>query len=160
MAQSNQHQLSLSDEEVQTVTNAITALRTTLQPYLQSLSTEDRRELPKMGSRTVDFVTKAREYGVKYPHMVPTFLSMELFEEDLKSVEQLQSMQRELTPLLANLEDTLLLAGSESYQAALILYRSVKMAADTGLPDAKTIRDDLAKRFPGGPRTLNEPTEV
>lgn len=160
MAQANLHQLSLSAEELQAVSDAITTLRNTLQPYLQSLSTEDRRELPKMGSRTVDFVTKARDYGVKYPDMVPGFLSMELFEEDLKGVELLRGLQRDLTPLLTNLEDTLLLAGSEAYQAALIFYRSVKMAADTGLPDARAIRDDLAQRFPGSPRTLNEPAEA
>lgn len=34
-----------------------------------------------------------------------------------------------------------------------------KMAADAGLPDAKTIRDDLAKRFPDASRTLN-PSEA
>lgn len=159
MAQANQHQLSLSNEELQAVTDAITTLRNTLQPYLQSLSTDDRRELPKMGARTVDFVTKARDYSVRYPEMVPSFLSVELFDEDLKGVDILRAMQRELQPLLANLDDTLLLAGSEAYQAALIFYRSVKMAADAGLPDAKTIRDDLAKRFPGASRTLN-PSEA
>ncbi|MBU3069187.1 hypothetical protein KOI40_05100 [Aestuariicella sp. G3-2] len=159
MAQANQYQLTLSNDELTIVKDAIAALRATLQPHLKSLSSDERRGLPKMGARTVDFVTKAREYGVKYPSIVPGFLSMELFEEDLKNVDILQAMQRELQPLLANLDDTLLLAGSEAYQAALILYRSVKMAADSGLPDAKTIRDDLAKRFPSAPRS-STPSEV
>jgi hypothetical protein len=40
-------------------------------------------------------------------------------------------------------------AGSEAYQAALIFYNSVKIAASQGIPGAKAVYEELKKRFPG-----------
>jgi hypothetical protein len=46
-----------------------------------------------------------------------------------------------------------MLAGSEAYQAALVFYKSVKMAAAHDVPGAKAVYEELKTRFPGGKRT-------
>ena len=63
-------------------------------------------------------------------------------------MDLLSRLQRQLAPLADNLSDSLALSGSEAYQAALIFYRNVKMAARAGVPNAKTIEADLSNRFP------------
>jgi hypothetical protein len=43
-------------------------------------------------------------------------------------------------------------AESEAYQAALVFYNSVKMAARRDIPGAKAVYEELKKRFPGPKR--------
>ena len=43
-------------------------------------------------------------------------------------------------------------AGSEAYQAALVFYKSVKMAAAQDVPGAKAVYEELRTRVPGGKR--------
>jgi hypothetical protein len=59
-----------------------------------------------------------------------------------------------LKQLVDNLSDTLMLSGHEAYAQALLYYASVKMAAKLGDQDAKSIQEDLGKRFaPQGRRS-------
>ena len=44
--------------------------------------------------------------------------------------------------------DTEMLAGSEAYQAALVFYKSVKMAAAQDVPGARAVYEELESRFP------------
>lgn len=53
-----------------------------------------------------------------------------------------------------------MLAGSEAYQAALIYYRSVKMAAEGGVANAGTVYKDLAQRFESSTRTTTSTNAV
>jgi len=53
----------------------------------------------------------------------------------------------------AALEDSILLAGSEAYQAALLFYGSVKTAKARSIGDASLVYDELAVRFPGASGT-------
>jgi hypothetical protein len=47
-------------------------------------------------------------------------------------------------------------AGSEAYQAALVFYKSVKMAAAQDIPGAKAVYEELKTRFPSGKRKNGE----
>lgn len=163
MAQENLFELNLPAADLQNIQAALQTLTTTLAPHLISLSAETRRELPKMGDKSLAFVRKAREYAANNPELVPAYLSLELFEADLRGVDTLTNMLRVLQPLIANMEDSLILGGSEAYQAALTFYRSVKVAAQVGQLNAKTIADDLSARFPmtgrpKGPAAKDAPT--
>jgi hypothetical protein len=46
-------------------------------------------------------------------------------------------------------------AGSEAYQAALVFYNSVKVAASQGITGAKAVYEELKKRFPGKKRNTD-----
>jgi hypothetical protein len=61
----------------------------------------------------------------------------------------LMSLLQLAEPLCDNLRDTQMLAGSEAYTAALAYYNSVKQAAKMNVPNAKTIQEELGKRFKG-----------
>ena len=113
-----------------------------------------------MGDKSLAFVRKAREYATNNPELVPAFLNLPMFDADLRGVDTLNNLLRTLQPLVDNLEDSLVLSGSEAYQAALVFYRSVKAAALSGQPNAKTIADDLSARFPTGARAKAVPKTV
>lgn len=51
--------------------------------------------------------------------------------------------------LASDLDDTLMLCGSEAYAGARYYYNSVSYAARQGNISAKPITEDLAMRYPG-----------
>jgi len=63
MSLENRISIEITPEDQQAIEGALDTLRTTLQPYLQSLTAQDRRELPKMGDGNLPFVSKAVEYA-------------------------------------------------------------------------------------------------
>jgi hypothetical protein len=158
MPQENLIQVNIPADDLQAIQDAIQVLTTRLAPHLISLTTDARRELPKMGDKTLAFGKKAQEYAQRHPDLVPSFISMELFNADMRGVDTLTNLQRSLLPLFTNLEDSLMLSGSEAYQAALVFYRNIKTATQSGVPNAKAIHEDLSARFPGGTRSKADAT--
>ncbi len=46
-----------------------------------------------------------------------------------------------------SLDDTMMVAGSEAYYAALYYYSNVQQSANVNIPGAKAIHEELKKRF-------------
>jgi len=149
MAQPNTISVVLDDQTLAEIRAAIGVLRTKLVPQLKTLSTEDRKELPKLGDRSTAFVQKAYEYSGIHPDLVPGYLDRRAFRTDLDGLAQLQALERELAPVTDALSDSILLAGSEAYQAALLFYSNVKAAKKINIGSSASVYDDLASRFPG-----------
>jgi hypothetical protein len=149
MSQKNLISLKFNDGELQEIKNAINILRTKLMPKLITLSADDKKELPKMGDKTVAFVTKALEYCKSNPELVPQFLDVNEFSIDVDAVNMMRQMEQPLEQIFDSLSDTLILSGSEAFQAALIFYKSVKTAMASNIQNAGTIYNDLSGRFPG-----------
>ncbi len=148
MAQDNQISATLQQQEVDNLRNQVQSIRAML-PFLVNLTAEERRTYPKMGDKTLAFVTKALEYARDNYHLVPPYLNVSEFEKDMTLVQQLHSILRPLRSLLESLDDTAMLAGSESYSAALTFYQSVKLAKSMNVPGIDSIYEDLQARFPG-----------
>ncbi|MDR0721667.1 MAG: hypothetical protein LBF75_02570 [Treponema sp.] len=53
-----------------------------------------------------------------------------------------------------------MVVGSEAYQAALVFYQSVKMAAAQDIPGAKAVYEELKTRFPQGSKRRNPSRKV
>ncbi len=151
MPQQNQIAVRIPEAELEEIRSAIGLLERRLMPHLANLTPQDRQELPKMGDRTVAFVQKAYEYGRSNKELAPPFLDLEAMATDVAAVELLRGLARSLGPIHEALSDSLLLSGSEAYQAALLYYGSVKAAAKVRTPGASLIYDDLSTRFPGAP---------
>lgn len=149
MAQPNTINVVLDDASLTEVRQAIAVLRTKLLPVLKSLTVQDRKELPKLGDKSTAFVQKAYEYTGIHPDLVPGYLDRQAFRVDLECLQQLQSLERELAPVNEALSDSILLAGSEAYQAALLFYGNVKGAKKVNLGASASVYDDLSTRFPG-----------
>jgi len=149
MPQQNMFSLNISQQDIAEINKAIATLKAKLMPALKAVKSEEKSELPKMGDKTYSFVTKALEYCEANPELVPPFLDTDEFKRDLKSIEMLRSFYSPIEQVAEMLSDSMTLAGSDAYSAALMFYGSVKSAKKSNVAKAGTIFDDLSSKFPG-----------
>ncbi|GAB4338781.1 MAG: hypothetical protein OHK0038_17620 [Flammeovirgaceae bacterium] len=160
MAKENTVSIQINPQDLNKVISLLGEVQTILKPYLIALTPEERKELPKMSDKTTPFVEKALEYAKSNPEFAPAYLNINELSIDVKAVNDLTSIVRPVEMLNENLNDTILLSGSEAYSAALTFYNSVKQAAKMNVPNAKSIYEDLKKRFEGqGRKKENGKTE-
>ncbi|MDB5267278.1 MAG: hypothetical protein JWP58_318 [Hymenobacter sp.] len=103
----------------------------------------------RMGAKTVEFVQKAYDYASNSPGFVPGFLDLEEFAHGTAAVSGLSPVHQLLAGLDFDTDSMMLLAGSDAYAAALVIYNNVKFLAKNKQPGAQAAYDDLSKRFPG-----------
>ena len=149
MAQQDLISVKIPEADLAEVKAAIAVLKAKLLPHLKVLTVQERSDIPKMGDKTVAFVRKALDYAQLYQNLVPTFLDLEAMETDVAAVGSLWLLSRDFISVSQAVEDSIMLSGSEAYQAALVFYASVKSAAKLGVPGAQAVYDDLSARFPG-----------
>ncbi|MCY1722333.1 hypothetical protein OU798_18435 [Prolixibacteraceae bacterium Z1-6] len=137
----------IPEDVIASVSQKISEIQTELKPYLIALSPDERRELPKMSDKTQPFVEKALAYSASAPQFAPPYMDTAGLANDMKVHEQLTPLLREIRMIYDNLDDTTMEAGAESYVCTLTYYNSVKMAAKMDIPGAKSIYEDLRKRF-------------
>jgi len=147
MANENVVSIQISPEDLKRTLSAIAEIEAILKPYLIALKPDERRKLPKMGDKSIPFVEKVTEYAASNPEFVPAYMNVNDLNVDYKAVNDLTLLMRPIDQLFNGLNDTTLLSGSEAYANALTYYNSVKEASKKNVPNAKTIFDDLKKRF-------------
>ncbi|PXX98886.1 hypothetical protein DF185_16050 [Marinifilum breve] len=145
----NKISFTLTDEEKTQVNDAIKVLEDILEPKLETLIPDDKRDLPKMGDKTVSFVEKSLGYGQTYPEFVPGFVDINEAQIDLDSVKTLRQFLTPLSRITNEIDDTMVLAGSEAYASSRVIYKVLKNAAAMGQPGAAEAVEELKKRFPG-----------
>ena len=128
-----------------------------LQPYLTSLTPEERQRMLKMADKTVAFVQKASEYAQHNPAFVPAFVDLKEFEQDVAALTDLTPLHQLLEGLALDTDSTMMLAGSDAYATALVLYNNIKFMAKNKQPGAQAAYDDLSKRFPGSSNAGRKP---
>ena len=144
---SNRISLNIPEADIEKIQAAVKVLQDLLEPHLVDLGPDERRVLPKMGDKTVSFVDKALEYARTNPELCPPFVNVEEFERDMAAVDLLLKLQRPLAQIADLVDDSLLLAGSEAYSAALACYHTIKGAARLNVAGAGTIAEDLGRQF-------------
>lgn len=127
-----------------------------LQPYTVSLTKEERIALPKMSDKTVAFVGKVIDYISNGSEFVPPMMDTPALMRDFKTNQALQPLLASSQQISEVMKDTIMLSGSEAYTQALLYYSSVKLATKFGSAHAKTIQEDLGKRFPKNAKNSNE----
>jgi hypothetical protein len=148
----NENRILIPENVLGEVLNALKHANNLILPYVTALTPAERKSLAKMGEKTLSFVEKAQEYAKQNPNFIPSYLSMSEFDIDFADARNLWPALLASQQLHENLDDTVMVAGSEAYQAALIFYNSVKEAARHDVPGAKAIYEELKKRFPYGRR--------
>ena len=118
-----------------------------------NLTAQDRLELRKLGDKTMPFVEKAFEYASTNPTLVPSYLDLDEAKKDLKLAQDLSTILKQVSTLNRAVEDTLMVAGSEAYDAALVFYNSVKGASRVNVAGSEAVFNDLQKRFAAKPKT-------
>ncbi len=128
-----------------------------------TLSPTERRNIPKMGDKTLPFVDKALNYATQFPNMTPPFLDMKQFRENYKLANQMHILLMEISQVVEKISDTYYAAGAEAFLAARQIYGYIKYASNSGETPAGAIVEDLKKRYKKRPRKqklgkINPPT--
>jgi hypothetical protein len=148
----NKHLEAIPSDVVLQIQAKLNEIKTLLTPYSVTLTPSDRHNMLKMGEKSLTFVEKAHDFAVENPQFVPPFLNMPEFDIDFSDAHGLWTIRNDAMQVYELIDDTTMSADSESYQAALMFYNSVKIAAAQNVPGAKAVYDELKKRFPGGKR--------
>ena len=138
---------ALPEDAVQQIQGALDTIRAALEPHAVELSADDRREMLKLGDRTLTFAEKAARYGRERAELFPSFLDVGELEADLATYRALDGIAARLDQLASLARDTSMVAGSEAHAAALLHYRAVRAAANAGAPGADVVAADLGARF-------------
>ena len=146
---SNRNSFNIPDDDLQAIQAAVQTLQAKLVPHLVNIGSDEKRGLTKMGSKSVDFVSKTLNYAATNPQFKPAFVDIDDFSRDVTAFGLLRSLQQPVSQLADMLDDSLALAGSDAMTAALAYYQSVKTANKLNVPGAATISDDLSTRFVG-----------
>ncbi|MDR2131669.1 MAG: hypothetical protein LBP56_11000 [Odoribacteraceae bacterium] len=145
----NRHILPIPPNVLSQAQTKIDEANALLAPYLLPLTPEERHDLAKMGNKTLSFVEKAQDYAHKYPQLCPSYLNLTAFDTDMSDATGLRTVHISAKQLSETIDDTVIVAGSEAYQAALTFYNAIKAAAAQDIPGAKAVYADLKARFPG-----------
>ncbi|GHU14537.1 hypothetical protein FACS1894161_5200 [Spirochaetia bacterium] len=152
----NQHVQAIPPDVLTQAQTKIQEVLTLLHPYLLALTPSERQGMPKMGEKTISFVEKSYDFAQQNPNLIPPYLEMTAFGADFTDAHGLWTLHNTVLQLEEGISDTEMAAGSEAYQAALVFYKSVKMAAAQDIPGAKAVYEELKTRFPGGKRKAGE----
>jgi hypothetical protein len=152
----NQHVQAIPSTVLTQAQTKIDEAAALLAPYLLALTPAERHELPKMGEKTIGFVEKAYDFAQKNPNLVPPYLDLGAFGVDFGDAHGLWTLLNTVQQLEQSVDDTEMISGSEAYQAALVFYKSVKMAVAQDIPGAKAVYEELKTRFPYGKRKPGE----
>lgn len=152
MATENLLSIEIPAEQLTLVHQKISEISSILNPFLKALSPNEIRSLYKMNDKSVPFVEKCVDYAKLNPEFLPPFVKIEELEKDLIAVKQLMEIYRPILQLADNIQDTTILAGSEALSASLAFYNSIKQASKLNVTNAKTIYEDLKKRFEQSPK--------
>ena len=149
MPDDNRVSANLSPEAIAEIRGAIRVIHGQL-PFLLSLTSQERKEMAKLGDKSVGFDEKCVAYMASHPEFTPGFVEPAEVAKDRSLRSQILEFSAELNTLNQAVDDTLMVLGSELWMADLAYYQSVREAARRGRGGADSIYQDLRQRFPGG----------
>ena len=159
MSRDNRLSAQLDATAIDAIQQSLATVRTHL-PFLISLTTQERMELPKLGEKTVGFDEKCVSYMQTSPEFLPGFIDIAEVDKDRNLRAQLLRFAADLQALNQQVEDSLTVLGSEILMADLAYYQSAREAARRGRAGAQGVYEDLRTRFPGAralPATAKAP---
>jgi len=152
----NNLDVTLTTEQSAGVTAAVASLYTAM-PFLVSLTSTERRRLPKLGDKSEAFVRQAHQIVRDYVDVLPAGIDLEQMDRDAAIRDLLLPVHQQLTQILTMVNDTITVAGSDLMKASHIVYRALKShGEEAGL---RLIRDELGRRFARTARPEEEEEE-
>lgn len=126
--------------------------------FLVDLAVDDRRRLPKMGRKNLDFVHRGYRHAEGTPRFLPSYVTLEEFKKDVDLFDWLRKLEKSLGMITDKVKDTAILAESEAFKSSRLYYNSVKAAANAGDEEAEPIARDLGVHYKKlGPGKTEEP---
>jgi hypothetical protein len=136
-----------SDEQLDTITQAINTIKETIAPTRISMTAKDRMKLTKMGDGSHPFTEHALKHADRHPEFLPNYSTIEEFRNDWTLTMQLKEIKNVVSLLSRDVEDTYMAAGADSFAHAREYYNTTRRAAKNNIPGALTIFNDLKPRF-------------
>ena len=147
----NQITTAIPPAELAKALELLKQARTLLAPYLHPLTPDERKNIIKMGDKSVGFMNKLLDYATNNPTFVPGFISFEELKQDVSVATDLTPVEQLATQLALDLNSTVMLAGSEGMSQASTVYQNIRFLAQQSQPGAQAAYNDLSQRFPGRP---------
>jgi hypothetical protein len=144
----NNHSKAFDEHVLIEIENHLDELLEAVKPYATPLTSKTKKNLFKMGEKSHAFVAKSFEFANKYPDMVPAFIDMTEYADDHQDANGLFAISNKAKLLSDMLDDIKTTAGSDALQASLAFYNHLGLLVKQNIPGAKTIREELMKRFP------------
>jgi hypothetical protein len=157
MPDDNRISATVSPTDKAAILTKLTEIKALL-PFLLNLTKDERIQLPKLGAASLLFDEQCASYMASAPNLVPPYVVPAEVTKDRVLRLTVADILREVKKLLEQLDDSLLLIGSEIWLADLSFYQTVRQAARRNVAGADTVYDDLKERFPGVSGDPDEPT--
>lgn len=155
----NRISIELTDAQAKDVKDATKVIVDILEPIVVALLADDKKNMAKLGEKSVSFAEKSMQYMETNPEFLPAYVSLDEVKKDYKAFGQLNTILRPLMQIIGNVDDTATLCGSDTISACLAYYASVSVAAKMNVPNAQAIYDDLSQRFEGQRVRGNKPAK-
>ncbi|NEQ87851.1 MAG: hypothetical protein F6K26_50120 [Moorea sp. SIO2I5] len=136
---------TLSERDIQEIKTALQTIEQKL-PFLVNLTAEERRNMFKMGSKSLSFVNNSLTAAQSNPKILPASFDLDEFVRDYQLAVTLTDVLFQLRQLTEKVDDTLMAVSSEAMNSSLQVYDYIKTAAKR-TPGLKTIAESLGKRF-------------
>jgi hypothetical protein len=131
------------------LTGAITKLST----GLHVLQDWERKRIQHLGTRNETFSMAAIEVARQHPQVIPAGIDMAALERDIAARQQILPLLVRSRQLVRMLEDTLMLLGSDIYNGARGIYKSLLIVGE--LYGMAEVVDELSQHFS---KSASEPT--
>lgn len=151
MALENLISVEFTQQELQKFDQHLAELEKLVQSKFISLTAEQRQEYSRLGTKTEDWVGRAKDYMAQYPDLVLRHIDTAEFNKDFNARQALLPRLRRIKAIEARIDDTALALGSDLYSTAISYYKGLKASAETNAPNAQSVYNDLKQQFPGRP---------
>jgi hypothetical protein len=151
----NRHQTAIPEALLNEINGQVDSIIEKLKPYAVTVSAQKRRDILKMGDKSLAFVSTANKLAHGNPDLFPNYLSLSGFDVDFNGARNTLGLLNRLRRLTQMVDDTAMVAGSEASQAALAFYNSLQAAVKARVEGAKTLYAELKACFP---RVKRRPT--
>ena len=135
----------LSPEVLAKIDEAIATIKDNL-PFLIHLTSAERRQLFKMGDKSLGFVGNSIVAARQNQEILPSSFDLPELNRDFELAKALNEVRTNLKKITEEVDDTLLAVGSEAMRSSLNIYDYVKAAAKHQ-PGLKSVAEQLGERF-------------
>jgi hypothetical protein len=147
----NQISAVMTAADLADVRAAIQTIKTKM-PFLVGLAEDARKEMARLGTKTVGFDQDCAAGMTSQPALIPSYVDQPELAKDRALWQPVGEVLGELEQLTGSVRDTFDVIGSEIYDADRAFYNNVREAAKRGAPGAQALYATLKVRFPGRPR--------
>ncbi len=139
--------LEIPQAELDEIFSNIKGIKSSLSEHLITLEKKDRIRIARMTDHNSSFIEKCLESMKQNSDLTPKFVNVNEMEKDFNAVKILRRMLDPLKQVVSDIDDSIALAGSEAYTAALAYYHSLKGNMRMNISGAETVFEELKKQF-------------